>query len=90
VPPLFLPTRLGALGEPTLPVGPRLVPKPMKPQEPALGASCPRCGEWFASTMQMDAETWDRIQVRHGMMERCSHCQSASRFNKDDYSFRPD
>jgi hypothetical protein len=57
-------------------------------EQTTLGATCPDCGEWFASAMQMDPETWAKIQVSNGMMERCSHCQTASRFNKDDYTFR--
>jgi hypothetical protein len=40
--------------------------------------------------MQMDPGMWDKIQVHRGMTERCSHCQSASRFDKSDYSFRTD
>jgi hypothetical protein len=62
----------------------------MKPDQATLGSTCPNCGEWFASAMQIDRETWAKIRVRNGMMERCSHCQHASRFEKGNYSFRSD
>jgi hypothetical protein len=39
--------------------------------------------------MQMDPRTFEAIQLKD-MRERCSACGHASRFAKDDYSFRSD
>jgi hypothetical protein len=57
---------------------------------PVLSAMCPHCERWFASAIQMDRETWERIRMNSGLIERCFHCGRASRFSKGDYSFRAD
>ena len=63
--------------------------EPMASSNPsALGVTCPRCGKWFRSAMQMDPATFEQIQLR-GMLERCGHCHESSRFEKSDYSFDP-
>jgi phage terminase large subunit GpA-like protein len=49
--------------------------------------TCPHCGESFASAMQIDPETWERIRMNDGMLERCPHCGRSSRFAKGDYFF---
>ena len=48
---------------------------------------CPGCGATFASAMQMDQETFEKIRVEN-ILERCSECGQASRFSKPDYTFR--
>ena len=49
--------------------------------------TCPHCGESFVSVIQIDPETWDRIRMNDGMIERCTHCGRSSRFAKGDYFF---
>jgi bacterioferritin-associated ferredoxin len=51
---------------------------------------CPNCDQWFASAIQMDAETWEGIRMATGLMERCAHCGVATRFAKGEYQFRSD
>ncbi len=51
---------------------------------------CPNCDQWFASAIQMDAETWEGIRMATGLMERCAHCGAATRFAKGEYQFRSD
>jgi hypothetical protein len=53
-----------------------------------LMAPCPKCGQWFASAIQMDPGTWASIQMRSGLMERCSECGTSTRFAKAEYQFR--
>lgn len=48
---------------------------------------CPHCGATFPSAMQMDPESFAKIRVVK-VLERCSACTQASRFNKADYSFQ--
>jgi formate dehydrogenase maturation protein FdhE len=57
---------------------------------PVLTVTCPACGRSFASSIQMDPETWEGIRMNDGMVERCVHCERASRFSKGDYSFSND
>ena len=51
-----------------------------------LTLTCPRCGEGFPSAMQMDPLTFDGIRLA-SMIERCSACTHAFRFEKGDYFF---
>jgi hypothetical protein len=53
-----------------------------------LMALCPNCEQWFASAIQMDAETWEGIRMATGLMERCPHCGTATRSEKTEYQFR--
>lgn len=59
----------------------------MAANDEILTLTCPRCGEPFASAMQMDLPTFDAIRL-DPIIERCSACGHASRFAKSDYSFR--
>jgi hypothetical protein len=51
-----------------------------------LTLTCPRCGQGFPSAMQMDPLTFDAIRLE-SMIERCSVCAHAFRFEKGDYFF---
>ena len=51
---------------------------------------CPNCDRWFASAIQMDAETWASIRMPSGLMERCAHCGYSTRYAKVEYEFRSD
>ena len=50
---------------------------------------CPRCGESFASALQMDPRTFEAVRLE-SMIERCSVCAHAFRFEKGDYFFVAD
>jgi len=52
-----------------------------------LSVVCPACGASFASSIQVDAETFEKMRM-NDVLERCSECHEASRFDKRDYSFR--
>jgi hypothetical protein len=39
--------------------------------------------------MQMDRATFEKIRI-DSVLERCPNCHHAARFQKADYSFRPD
>jgi DNA-directed RNA polymerase subunit RPC12/RpoP len=54
--------------------------------ERTLSLTCRECGKDFASALQMDPETFTKIKVENNL-ERCSHCGSARRYQKDDYFF---
>ena len=53
-----------------------------------LSVTCPACGASFASSIQVDRETFDKMRL-DDVLERCSACHEASRFDKSAYSFRP-
>ena len=57
---------------------------------PVLITTCPSCREAFASSLQIDPDTWSGISLHKGMVERCSHCGHASMFMKRDYYFTAD
>jgi hypothetical protein len=48
---------------------------------------CPRCGIAFASAMQMDPKTFERIRLAK-QLECCPACKYVGRFRKPDYLFR--
>jgi transcription elongation factor Elf1 len=52
----------------------------------ALTLTCPRCGEEFASAIQMDEPTWAKIRL-DANIERCSNCGYSKRYEKADYFF---
>jgi len=52
-----------------------------------LTLTCLRCGEPFASAMQMVPPTFAAIRVE-GITETCPICSHTSRFDKADYAFR--
>ena len=58
----------------------------MAASDEILALTCPRCASDFASAMQMDPLTFDVIRLE-SMIERCSICAHAFRFEKDDYFF---
>ena len=49
---------------------------------------CPHCGNSFPSAMEMDPTTFAAIRLQ-SMLETCAACSLASRFQKNDYGFRP-
>jgi len=53
---------------------------------PVLSLGCPHCGETFASALRMDPRTFEAMRLE-SMIERCSICANASRFDKGDYFF---
>jgi predicted RNA-binding Zn-ribbon protein involved in translation (DUF1610 family) len=53
-----------------------------------LSLPCPDCGQSFASAIQMDPQTFEKIRL-DSMLERCSSCGRASQFTKTNYYFRP-
>ena len=67
-------------------VGPRPADNAGLEQGAVLTLTCPRCGEGFPSAMQMDPLTFDAIRLE-SMIEQCSACVHAFRFEKDDYFF---
>jgi hypothetical protein len=54
---------------------------------PLLSLVCPACGGAFASAMQMDPRTFERIRISN-LLECCPNCSRVSRFSKTDYLFR--
>ena len=44
---------------------------------------CPHCGEAFPSMMQMDRATFAKIRLQ-SVLEHCSVCGKAARFEKAD------
>lgn len=52
-----------------------------------LSLVCPLCGVTFVSVMQVDPKTFAKIRVEN-MLERCSACHQAGRFQKGDYFFK--
>jgi predicted nucleic-acid-binding Zn-ribbon protein len=54
--------------------------------EMTLSLTCPQCGAEFPSTIQMDAETWAKIQME-GNIERCANCGYTKPYQKSDYVF---
>jgi len=57
--------------------------------KPVLTLVCPYCGKAFASAMQIDPAAFESMRIEN-MLEHCSACLRASRFNKDDYFFVTD
>ena len=57
-------------------------------EEHVLSVACPACGAWFASSIQVDPAIFEHMRL-DAVLERCSACHEASRFEKSDYSFRP-
>ena len=53
---------------------------------PVLSLGCPHCGKSFASALRMDPRTFEAMPLE-SMIERCSVCAHASRFDKGDYFF---
>ena len=51
-----------------------------------LSLGCPHCGKSFASALRMDPRTFEAMRLE-SMIERCSICAHASRFDKGDYFF---
>jgi hypothetical protein len=54
--------------------------------EIGLSLTCPSCGRRFASALQMDRETFERIKLE-GQRDRCPFCGTSSWFEKGDYMF---
>ena len=57
-------------------------------ETPVLTLVCPHCGEAFPSMMQMDRPTFATIRLK-SVLEHCSACGKAARFEKGDYFFVP-
>jgi hypothetical protein len=53
---------------------------------PVLSVTCPKCFLTFASEIQTDPSTWERIDVV-GIVERCRSCSAVSMFEKSAYRF---
>jgi hypothetical protein len=51
-----------------------------------LTLGCPHCGEAFPSMMQMDRPTFATIRLK-AVLEHCSACGKAARFEKGDCFF---
>lgn len=51
-----------------------------------LSVTCPKCFLTFASEIQTDPSTWERIDVV-GIVERCRSCSAVSMFEKSAYRF---
>ncbi len=51
-----------------------------------LTLACPYCDEAFPSVMQMDRRTFATIRLK-SVLEHCSACGKAARFEKGDYFF---
>jgi hypothetical protein len=56
---------------------------------PKLTLVCPHCGEAFPSMMQMDRATFATIRLK-SVLEHCSACGKAARFERGDYFYVPD
>jgi RNase P subunit RPR2 len=59
------------------------------PDDDVLSLICPSCSTPFASSIQMDRATFEKIRI-DSVLERCPNCHHAARFQKADYSFRPE
>ena len=53
-----------------------------------LTLTCPSCCKSFPSMMQMDRPTFATIRLK-SVLEHCSACGKAARFEKGDYFFVP-
>ena len=53
-----------------------------------LSLICPRCGASFASALQMDPATFEKIRM-DTLLEHCPSCGHAANFSKPDYRFLP-